>query len=587
MFWTEEIAAKCCGAQIINDSKTPSGRVHVGALRGVLIHDAIFRTLREKGIEARYLFGVDDYDPVDEIPKGEDEHFGKYIGWPLCNTPAPHGSSAPDMAEHFMSEFREIFVELGVKVEGYRMRDLYRSGEFNEPIDVILRNAEKVRHVYKEISGADRPAYWLPFQVICEKCGCIGTTEVSDYDGREVSYMCRVDKVVNTKLNLGRGCGYEGKVSPSDGRGKLPWKLEWVAKWVKFPVTIEGAGKDHSTRGGSRDVSEACLRAIYGIEPPLRVPYEFFLVGGAKMSSSRGVGASARDMANLLPPEVLRFLMIRTKPNSPVNFDVREEGIVKLFNEFDRFHMRAAIEGNATPDEACVHRLSELTPEGGYLNANFQFISALVQMPHLDPVQEIEKRKGAPLTAIERRHLDQRIASAKIWVENYASEEEKTRLQETLPARAQELTQTQRAFLQNLAAALSETAWEDNALQAKVFEVARMTPIEQPIAFKAIYRVLLDREAGPKAGNLLAFLDRDFVIARFRELECDKVAFWRESAVTMDALEKWIAKESEKIESRASQLQIENGVTANEFTVTMKDGKRMLKRVIVEGSLIA
>ena len=68
------------------------------------------------------------------------------------------------------------------------------------------------------------------------------------------------------------------------------------------------------------------------------MPYEFFLVGGAKMSSSRGLGASARDMADLLPPEVLRFLMIRTKPNSPVNFDVHEEGIVKLFNEFDRYH---------------------------------------------------------------------------------------------------------------------------------------------------------------------------------------------------------------------------------------------------------
>ena len=587
MFWTEEIAAKCSGAHIINDSKTPSGRVHVGALRGVLIHDAIFRTLKEKGIEARYLFGVDDYDPVDEIPKGEDEHFGQYIGWPLCNTPAPKGSSAPDMAEHFMSEFREIFVELGVKVEGYRMRDLYRSGEFNEPIDMILRNADKVRRVYKEVSGAERPAHWLPFQTICEKCGCIGTTEVSDYDGKEVSYMCRVDKVVNTKLNLGRGCGYEGKVSPFDGRGKLPWKLEWVAKWVRFPVTIEGAGKDHSTRGGSRDVSEACLRAIYNIEPPLRVPYEFFLVGGAKMSSSKGVGASARDMANLLPPEVLRFLMIRTKPNSPVNFDVREEGIVKLFNEFDRFHARTEIDKNATPDEACVHRLSELTPEGGYMTANFQLVSALVQMPHLDPVLEIEKRKGSPLTAVERRHLDARIASAKIWVENYASEEEKTRLQETLPARAQELAQTQRAFLQNLANALPETAWEDNALQAKVFEVARMTPIEQPVAFKAIYRVLLDREAGPKAGNLLAFLDRDFVIARFRELEYDTLAFWRESAVTMDTLEKWITKETEKIESRDSQLVIEGGVSANEFTFTMKDGKRLLKRVLIEGGLLA
>ena len=77
-----------------------SDRAHfrpMGALRGVLIHDAIYRTLREKGLEARYLFGVDDFDPVDEIPKGEDEHFGQYIGWPLCNTPAPLGGTASDI----------------------------------------------------------------------------------------------------------------------------------------------------------------------------------------------------------------------------------------------------------------------------------------------------------------------------------------------------------------------------------------------------------------------------------------------------------------------------------------------------------
>jgi lysyl-tRNA synthetase, class I len=359
MFWTEEVAAKCSGPQIINDSKTPSGRVHVGALRGVLIHDAIFRTLREKGIEARYLFGVDDYDPLDEIPAGKGQHFEKYLGQPLCNVPPPDNSPATDMAEHYIGEFFEIFDELGVKAEKYRMRDVYKSGRFNNAIDTILQNAATVRRVYKEVSNSDRAETWYPFQAVCEQCGRIGTTEVFAYDGREVSYRCRADLV-----KWARGCGHEGRVSPFDGRGKLPWKLEWVAKWVTFPVTIEGAGKDHSTKGGSRDVSAACLRAIFGKEPPLNVPYEFFLVGGAKMSSSRGVGASAREIADLLPPEVLRFLMIRTKPLSPVNFDVKEEGIVKLFNEFDRFHTRAVHDKNATPDEACVYRLSELKPEG-------------------------------------------------------------------------------------------------------------------------------------------------------------------------------------------------------------------------------
>ena len=84
MFWTEEIASKFRPLDnpspiAINDSKTPSGRVHVGALRGVLIHDAIFRTLREKGIPARYLFGVDDYDPLDEIPAGKGRALSRNI----------------------------------------------------------------------------------------------------------------------------------------------------------------------------------------------------------------------------------------------------------------------------------------------------------------------------------------------------------------------------------------------------------------------------------------------------------------------------------------------------------------------------
>jgi lysyl-tRNA synthetase class 1 len=599
MFWTEEIATRVTGAQIVNDSKTPSGRVHVGALRGVLIHDAIFRTLRDKGIEARYLFGVDDYDPVDEIPKGEDAHFGQYIGRPLCNTPAPHGGEG-DMAEYYMREFWQVFEELGVKVERYRMRDIYRAGQFNEPIDKILRHAADVRRVYKQVSGSEQPEHWFPFQVICENCGRIATTEVNAYDGTLVSYRCLTTKVVNTKENLGRGCGHEGKVSPFNGNGKLPWKLEWVAKWVQFPVTIEGAGKDHSTKGGSRDVSEACLQAIYGTPPPLRVPYEFFLVGGAKMSSSKGVGASARDMANLLPPEVLRFLMIRTKPNTTVSFGKRddkeltaeaaakkgaidEETIVKVFNEFDRYQARVTHEKTANADETCIYKLCELTPEGDYFNANFQVVAALVQMPHLDVVEQITKRKGSPLTEVERKHLDQRIASAKLWLENYAGEDDKTRLQETLPARAQELGVVQRAFLQRLAAALPGTKWEDDVLQSKVFEVARLTPIEQPVAFKAIYRVLLDKEAGPKAGNLLAFLEPEFVIARFQELPYERVAFWRESAVTEAELQAWATQNAEKIAGKTWSVEAEGDVAAYEIVYEMKDGKRQLKRLLVQG----
>lgn len=593
MFWCDQLIEKLEGPQTINDSKTPSGRAHVGALRGPLIHDAIFRSLKARGIPVRYLFGVDDYDPVDEIPYGQTEHFEKFLGAPLCNTPPPPGSKATDMADHYISEFLSVFGELGIHPELYRMRDIYRSGGFDEAIDTILRKADVVRRIYKEISGAERPDDWHPFQVICEECGRIGTTVVTGYDGKEVLYACQPDLV-----KWATGCGHRGAVSPFHGNGKLPWKLEWCAKWRMFPVTIEGAGQDHSTKGGSRDVAMACLRAIFGQEPPLNCPYDFFLVGGAKMSSSKGVGVTARDMADFLPPEILRFLLIRPPPRQPVNFEPSEVYIIKLFNDFDRYHHKCHHDPKATPADRRVYELSKVGPEPDHWVADFQLVAALTQMPHLDTVRELEKRKGSPFTALERKHLELRIRAARYWVERYATEEEKTRLQESLPARAQDLSETQRAFLHILAGLLSSAPWEGEALQACIFNAARLTPMDQPGAFRAIYRVLLDRENGPKAGNFLSFLDRAFVIRRCSELAVSPVRFWEESGLEVGALEQWLAREQPKLVRLSARLQHasmdcdspsdppgehgQQGLGIVEFRATLADGKTHCRRLLFD-----
>jgi lysyl-tRNA synthetase, class I len=576
MFWCDQLVEKIEGQQTINDSKTPSGRAHVGALRGPLIHDAIFRTLKAKGVPVRYLFGVDDYDPVDEIPYGEAEHFEKYLGAPLCNVPPPPGSNATDMADHYISEFFSVFGELGIRPEFYRMRDIYRSGKFNEAIDAVLRKADVVRRIYKEVSGSERPDDWHPFQVVCEKCGRVGTTVVSAYDGKEVTYECKPNLV-----KWAAGCGHRGKMSPFDGRGKLPWKLEWCAKWRTFPVTIEGAGQDHSTKGGSRDVAMACLRAIFGQQPPLNCPYDFFLVGGAKMSSSKGIGVTSRDMANFLPPDILRFLLIRPTPRQPVNFEPSEVYIIKLFNEFDRLHQKYFNDPKITADDKRIYELSKVDLEPAHWLADFQLVAALSQMPHLDIVKELERRKGSPFTDLERKHLELRIRAARYWVENHASEEEKTRLQETLPARAQELSQTQRAFLQILADKLPDTSWDGDALQVCIFNAARLTPIDQPAAFKTIYRVLLDRENGPKAGNFLSFLERKFVEERFHELPVDKAAFWKESAVDDAALQQWLGKERPNISAVLARCDTADSTSIVELVASMNDGKTHCKRVLV------
>lgn len=586
MLWFAEIAGGVDPQtpHVINDSKTPSGRVHVGALRGVILHDAVYRALKSRGVPARYLFGVDDYDPLDELPAGQAEFFTPYLGAPLCNVPAPKGSAAADMSEHFIAEFFDVFRELGVEAEHYRMRDYYRAGKLNESIDRILAHADAVRKVYKDVSGSEKSERWHPFQSICEVCGRLGTTEVVAYDGKEVEYHCRPNLV-----KWAKGCGHHGKVSPFDGKGKLPWKLEWVAKWRILGVTIEGAGKDHTTKGGSRDVSAACLEAIFGEKPPLNIPYEFFLAEGKKMSSSKGIGTAARDMADFLAPEVLRYLILRTQPKSPVDFPLvpdktspgrlflSEDFIVKLFNDFDRLHKRVYTDPKINEEEKELYRLCEVTNPADSFDANFQLVLTFVQMPHVNLLAEMEKRKGSPLTDHEKAHLEQRAKSARYWLDNFARDEEKVRLQDTLPARAAELSHAQRAFLHQLAAELpAVTPWDDDALQAKIFDISRRAPLAQSAAFKAIYRTLLDREQGPRAGALMAILDKDFLVKRFTELPYEEEAYWKETAIP--AADHLAQLEKEKAKVAAIKLVRRAGEIAD-FEVTHTDGKIYVHRV--------
>src|SRR5690606_11005016 len=101
-----------------------------------------------------------------------------------------------------------------------------------------------------------------------------------------------------------KGCGHEGKISPiSDENGitgKMPWKVEWAVKWQAIGVTVEGAGKDHMSKGGSHDLASLVAKRVLNYEVPHPIPYEFILIGGKKMSSSKGRGHGAADMLKIL-----------------------------------------------------------------------------------------------------------------------------------------------------------------------------------------------------------------------------------------------------------------------------------------------
>ncbi len=582
------LASAPAGASLVNDSKTPSGRAHVGALRGVLIHDEVRQGLSRLGRDARFTYGVDDMDPLDELPASEARLFEGCLGRPLCQTPPPQGSTHASYSEHYFHDFHSTFEQLGVEADVYRMSTIYRSGSFNDAIHAILLAAPEVRRIYARVSGADRPDDWLPFQPICERCGRVGTTRASDYRDGTVAYACVPDLVT-----WARGCGHTGRVSPFDGRGKLPWKLEWTAKWATFGVTIEGAGEDHCTKGGSREVAAACLAAIFGKSAPINIPYGFVLISGAKMSSSRGLGVSAREAVDLLPPDVLRFLMLRPKPLRQVDFAITQDHLVKLFAEFDREGGLASLGATDLPDEN-----GELER---WKAVDFGLVMSLAQLRHLDPVREIERLRGRPLSDPERDLVGQRLSTATLYLERYAAPEDVLKLQPSLPASAVELDPVQLGFLATLADLLDgmPEVLDPDRMQATVFNAARLAPIAQKDAFHALYRVFFDRPAGPKAGNFLAALDRSFVVARLRAARLDLAAFLTAASLAPEDFLMWLesapagwAHEAtqprfqceESLDAATGRPDALIAVGAAEVFLHDPSGRRHLRRVLLQRS---
>jgi len=523
MYWADELAASVEGPQVVNDSKTPSGTVHVGSLRGPVILDVITRALRDRGLPTTLLYGVDDMDPMDAQALLTPDSVEHEMGRPLAHVPDQAGDCHASYARHHAQTFIDVFAGLGIRPDRYYwMSDIYPTGEMDPFLRTALERAQVVRDVYRRVSKVERPEGWLPVHVVCPTCGKVGTTIATDWDGQTVAYECRPDYVT-----WARSCGASGRIAPFGGTAKLPWNLEWAAQWSLFGVTIEPCGKDLATAGGSRDRSDAIAREIFDREPPRNLAYEFLNIGGRKMSTSKGRGASAHELAETLPPEPLRLLFLRPRPNQAIEFDPEgTDAIPRLFDELDR--LAAAVAGRpyrgelpSDPERLFGYVQLADAPAAEVAAAYrpaFGHLALLAQIPGVEIAVRVAEEKGAPLTPREERTLAERLAAARAWLDAYAPESAVVRVRrDAIPPEAVALGEDQRVFLGGLAlAAGKEDPRGGDAWQTLLFRVAGDAALPAGRAFGAVYLAFLGRLNGPRAGWLLASLESSFVIARLR-----------------------------------------------------------------------
>ncbi len=494
--WADEAAdaALASGRPVVVSSGiSPSGEIHIGNMREVLTADAVFRAVRERGVAARFNYVCDNFDPLRRVyPFLDAAVYEPLIGKPLSRIPCPCGRHV-SYGEHFLEPFLASLRALRVDVELERANEMYESGRMNRMIGLALSGRDRIAEILADLTGKSVEAGWSPFNPLCPSCGRMTQTSVTGFSlaHETVGYAC--------------ACGGRGEV-PMAGGGKLTWRVDWPARWVMLGVTIEPFGKDHATRGGSYDTGARIAREVFDYEPPLPVPYEWIsLKGRGDMSSSKGNVLSIAAVLELVPPEALRYMVMRERPQRTIAFDPGLP-LLQLVDEVDD----AAASG-ADSRALTLSRAAGFTPIG----VPFKHLVVAAQVARFDVDGTLEVLARTGYTGLDRGAVAQRIEYARRWLALHAPDDIKFEVKPDVPAEAAALTADQKSFLARLASTLSD-AMDGEAVHLAIYAVAKDFPSTKPAElFQALYVALLGKPRGPRAGTFIAALGPSFCAARF------------------------------------------------------------------------
>ncbi|WP_277554941.1 lysine--tRNA ligase [Halobaculum limi] len=527
-FWADEVADEVEARDpdepiVIKGGVSPSGIAHIGNFNEIIRGFFVAEVLRERGHEVRQVFTSDDKDALRKLPRKLADTdgnivelgdvnagaLGQNLGKPYTDIPDPFEDGHDSYAAHFAALLEADAEALDIPVEMVSNTDLYADGDFDDVVERVLRNADAARETLGQYQDKVDAEY-VPFMPQCSECGML-TQDVTgvDVDAREVAYRC---SGIEAGERFMEGCGHEGVASFREG--KLPWRFEWPAQWEVLGVDFEPFGKDHAE--GSWPSGVDIAREVLGNEPPVPMVYEWFTLNGESLSSSEGHIVTVQEVLDLIEPEVLRYFFARN-PKKAKDFDI--ERLDQLVNEFDRFER--AYFGDDDPDERFTAFAQRAYPfvvdevREGRVRLPYTFAAVLGMVDDREFRIQLARDEGHFTEETPEWAIDdalERVERARRWAER-CDNEYNYRLQSALP----DVTSDD-----DVAAALDDLAdfveagHDGEEIQGEIYEAARRHDVEVGDFFQAGYRLFFDETQGPRLGEFLGELEREFVVARLR-----------------------------------------------------------------------
>ena len=491
----------------------PSGLPHIGTFAEAARTSFVIRALKKLApeIQSRFIAFSDDMDGLRSIPENvpNKDMLLKELGKPLCNIPDPYGEFESYSAN--MNNRLKIFLDrFGFEYELKSSADTYKSGEFNEGLELILKKYDKIIKIFTPTISEDKRAAWSPFLPVCQNCGKNTTTQVKEYDqtNNTLSYEC-----INSPNDKISPCQYKGETSIFNGAVKVGWKVDWALRWHMLAIDYEMYGKDLID---SAKISEKIQRLL-GSAPPIFYKYELFLdEHGKKISKKIGNGVSFEEWAEYASTDVLLNFLL-AKPNQPkrMALSLIPKAMDDYLNNLKKFDgeedsLVHIIEGREVP-QGCYSFISSKT--------DYSLIANLVRALNVDDPDFIMEYLIHYDPAINEeqsyKFYKELVQKAILYNQNVFRDVEASDINKSFDP----YLETFLSKLKEIKASLNsdKDSLNPDDVQAACFSVAKENDLEFKEWFKYIYQVLLGQDSGPRLGPFICLYGVDAAIDKLGE----------------------------------------------------------------------
>jgi lysyl-tRNA synthetase class 1 len=526
---------------VVASGLSPSGPIHLGNLREVMVPHLVADEIRRRGIACDHVLSWDDFDRLRRVPAGTDAAWAQHIGKPLTSVPAPPGSTHPNWAEHYRAPMADALERLGVPVRPVSQTGQYTSGAYTEQILLAMRERRRIDEVLARFRTRARPgggnatagerrvtdcgeaggsgaaeeddggtsAGYFPYKPYCSAC-LRDLTTVTGYDDETtaLAYTC--------------ACGHGETVRLAEYRlGKLVWKVDWPMRWAYEGVVFEPSGVDHQAPGSSFEVGGTLVREVFGGRQPIGPMYAFVGISGmAKMSSSRGGVPTPADALEIMEEPLLRWLYARRRPQQSFTVAFDQE-IARVYDEWDAVEWKVAAAAASGLDaiswDRAVRTAEQDLPRTPR-PLSYRTLASVADITTGDPEQTLrilsDLDPQRPLGSLDE--VRPRLDRAQRWAATQLAEDQRTRLRgDPDHAALAALSDAERDALKLLRDGLA-SHWSLDGLSWLVYAVPKLqaglpadaqpTPelkAAQRAFFALVYRLLIGRETGPRLPTLL------------------------------------------------------------------------------------